>query len=798
VREERAGLPSQPNRVKSRSMDFGEAVGRAEGALFVGRASHLARLAELVRETEMEPRIVVAVGQGGAGKSALVRELLRRLPEQRAIWLSGERMAPNAEAFQTALGERNGGKGLEDLGRSSSVDLLVIDGYEKIKSIERWLFEDALTGAGARLCVLITSRESLSPALRATLGAVVRELVVPPLEDSEARDYLSRREVPEASHSEIVTYAAGHALALTLIADRFAIDPHYLFEPKAAHDLVASLVSELVRDAPSLDHESALYALAVPWALDEPLLTAMLDLPSTTARSLFRWLRSLAFVERGADGLVPHALVRTVLYDDLAQRNPERLRMMVKNASELLLERIALMDPLRAPYGLMCALYMRRKTSPLIDPLRFEHLAECYYRPVTEASMDALAAIVHRWEGAASAARFRTAVAHDPGFAFAVHSATAEPIALNVFVSIGTAPDELVRGDAVLERAHALWRELEPEGRWELAVARWRMTADGYQSLGPEMQAVLTGGPFITSLRAPNVRWVLFAASPPEAWEPLAKPFGLSIVGRIDSQEFTYTLALADTHRIVGGPCTASETAKRLTRVHLENLSGLGSISEPEDDSLTLRAVERSAAEERSFRREGDYWTLIHDGHVVRLKDSKGALYLACLLAQPRADIHVLELAGMAAGGHDPRERSISATEAAKLGLWPITGESSTTVLDLRARTAYRERLEQLEESLCTADELGDVEHRARAEAERSMIERELALAMGLRGRGRRAPAATERLRVNVTRTIKSVLRKILQVDPDLGRHLATSVRTGAFCTYSPDPGVRDDWDVSW
>lgn len=780
-------------------MDFREAVGRAEGALFVGRASHLARLAELVRETEMEPRIVVVVGQGGAGKSALVRELLRRLPQQRAIWLSGERMAPNAEAFRTALGERNGGKGLEELGRSSSLDLLVIDGYEKINGIERWLFEDALTSAGARLCVLITSRESLTPALRATLGAVVRELVVPPLENSEAREYLQRREVPEASHSDIVTYAAGHALALSLIADRFAIDRDYRFEPNAAHDLVASLVSELVRDAPSLDHESALYALAVPWALDEPLLTAMLDLPPLTARSLFRWLRSLAFVERGADGLSPHALVRTVLYDDLAQRNPERLRMMVENAIELLLERIALMDPLRAPNGLMCALYMRRKTSPLIDPLRFEHLAECYYRPVTEASMDALAAIVHRWEGAASAARFRAAVAHDPGFAFAVHAATAEPIALNVFVSIGTAPDELVRGDAVLERAHALWRELEPEGQWELAIARWRMTADGYQSLGPEMQAVLTGGPFFTSLRAPNVRWVLFAASPPEAWEPLAKPFGLSIVGRIHSQEYTYTLALADTHRIVGGPCTASETARRLTRMHLENLSGLGSTSEPEDDRLTLRPVDRStAAEERSFRREGDYWTLIHDKQVVRLKDSKGALYLARLLAQPRSDIHVLELARMAAGGHDPAQQSISSTEATELGLWPITATQDPPVLDIRAKTAYRERLEQLEESLCTAEELGDVEHRARAEAEKSMIERELVLAMGLGGRDRRAPAATERLRVNVTRTIKSVLRKILEINPDLGRHLATSVRTGAFCTYSPDPGVRDDWDVSW
>lgn len=572
-------------------MDFGNAAGRVESALFVGRAEPLARLVALVEEAAKAPRIVVIAGQAGAGKSALARELLRRLPRQRAIWLSGERIAPNVEAFRAALTTQSGG-GLEELGRRDGVDLLVIDAYERVRSIERWLFDDALPRAGARLCVIVTSRESLRARKQGTLSAVTHELALPPLDGAEVRDYLRRRGVPEDAEDTIVAYAAGHALALSLIADRYALDRGYRFEARAARDLVASLVAEFARDAPSLEHESALYALAVPSALDEPLLGAMLGLPAASATRMFAWLRALTFVEHDADGLIPHALVRAVLYDDLTQRNPERLRRMMEGALELLLERIGLMEPLRAPTGLMRALYMRRRASPILDPLHFEHLAQCDYRPIGATSIDSLAAIVERWEGAASAARFREAVAHDPGFAFGVHGANGEAIALNVFVAIGAAPEELVRGDVVLERARSLWRELEPDAQWELAIARWRMTAEGYQALGPAMQAVLTGGPFITSLRAPRVRWVLFAASPPEEWEPLAEPYGLSIVGRISSRDRVYTLALADTHALVGGPCTARETARRLTRMHLRNLAALNDVppsSAPPPVGLTER-----------------------------------------------------------------------------------------------------------------------------------------------------------------------------------------------------------------
>jgi hypothetical protein len=45
-----------------------------------------------------------------------------------------------------------------------------------------------------------------------------------------------------------------------------------------------------------------------------------------------------------------------------------------------------------------------------------------------------------------------------------------------------------------------------------------------------------------------------------------------------------------------------------------------------------------------------------------------------------------------------------------------------------------------------------------------------------------------------VTARIKDAIRRIGAVHPDLGRHLARSVRTGAFCIYEPDQPAS--WSV--
>jgi hypothetical protein len=54
--------------------------------------------------------------------------------------------------------------------------------------------------------------------------------------------------------------------------------------------------------------------------------------------------------------------------------------------------------------------------------------------------------------------------------------------------------------------------------------------------------------------------------------------------------------------------------------------------------------------------------------------------------------------------------------------------------------------------------------------------------------------ADAERARLNVGRAIALVLRKIASAHPPLGRHLETTIETGLFCCYTPDPRAPVRW----
>jgi tetratricopeptide (TPR) repeat protein len=122
----------------------------------------------------------------------------------------------------------------------------------------------------------------------------------------------------------------------------------------------------------------------------------------------------------------------------------------------------------------------------------------------------------------------------------------------------------------------------------------------------------------------------------------------------------------------------------------------------------------------------------------------------------------------------------------------PPAGE----ILDPEAKAAYRRRLADLEEDAREAEAWRDAERAARAREEMEFLRQELAGAFGLGGRDRRAASAAERARVNVTRAIKAALVRIREHSPDLHHHLDTAIRTGTFCSYTPDPRVPISWQL--
>src|SRR5262249_49486779 len=81
-----------------------------------------------------------------------------------------------------------------------------------------------------------------------------------------------------------------------------------------------------------------------------------------------------------------------------------------------------------------------------------------------------------------------------------------------------------------------------------------------------------------------------------------------------------------------------------------------------------------------------------------------------------------------------------------------------------------------------------------RIEEEIDLVERELKNAFGLSGRSRKAGSAAEQARVNVTKNIGRALDLIEAKHESLARLLRSTIRTGIFCSYQPDPLFQVAW----
>lgn len=221
-------------------------------------------------------------------------------------------------------------------------------------------------------------------------------------------------------------------------------------------------------------------------------------------------------------------------------------------------------------------------------------------------------------------------------------------------------------------------------------------------------------------------------------------------------------------------------------------LEGDGGTLPRDPATFALRALETSPAPPRAarrrdvrpsanraptpgaFRRAGWGWVVGLGETRVQLPDAKGLHYLARLLAEPDREIHVLDLAG--AG---------QSADSAPAG----------PVLDQQAKAAYRRRVRELEEEIEEAQAWNDHERATRAVTEREAVARELTAAVGLGGRDRMAAAGSERARVSVRKAIAAAVARIGEHDSELALLLETTVKTGTYCRYSPDPRLPVSWE---
>jgi hypothetical protein len=189
-----------------------------------------------------------------------------------------------------------------------------------------------------------------------------------------------------------------------------------------------------------------------------------------------------------------------------------------------------------------------------------------------------------------------------------------------------------------------------------------------------------------------------------------------------------------------------------------------------------VRPLDPDAGDACLFRLEGEYWTIVYDGALVRMRDATGLRHLAQLLWHPQREFHALELmralalAGGSRGGRPPR--------------------TAVADLDGAAATAYRRRVQDLQEQLAEAESWQDLGRGAALRGEIDALLRELR--QGAAGRYLRTDA--ERARVAVTKALKSALERIRAGHMALAGHLDAALKRGYVCVYRPDPRVPIRW----
>jgi hypothetical protein len=167
-------------------------------------------------------------------------------------------------------------------------------------------------------------------------------------------------------------------------------------------------------------------------------------------------------------------------------------------------------------------------------------------------------------------------------------------------------------------------------------------------------------------------------------------------------------------------------------------------------------------------------WLVGPDPDATTVRELRGFAYLRRLLRQPGQELSAVDLVTAVTG------------TAIQSDLGPV--------LDRQAMTAYRRRLQDIDEEIAEAGEWSDLGRLDSLHAERAALLDELAGATGLGGRSRGTGATQERARVAATKAINSAINRIAGVDAALGAYLRRSVHTGLRCRYEPGGDEQPQW----
>jgi hypothetical protein len=214
---------------------------------------------------------------------------------------------------------------LSDQGRL----VIMFDTYERLGQLDEWVRTWLVPRLPATALTVLAGRAAPDSAWRADPAwrELLRVVSLRNLSPDDSRQYLHACGVDPARVDKLVELAHGHPLGLSLLADVVVRGGEATVDPLTP-DLVGTLLRRFVEIGPGGRHRRALETCSLARVTTETLLREVLELED--AHDLFGWLRELAFVESGPEGVHPHDLARDALEADLRWRDPDGYRQLVR------------------------------------------------------------------------------------------------------------------------------------------------------------------------------------------------------------------------------------------------------------------------------------------------------------------------------------------------------------------------------------------------------------------------------------------------------------------------------------
>ena len=522
-----------------------ERLHQARRRQFVGRENERSLFRAAITADEQPFYILHIHGPGGIGKTSLLQqfeEICREAVIE--VWMiDGRSTDPSPESFITALRNTTGlaedAPILEGLAAKGDRRVLLIDNYERLGMLDRWLRETLLPQLPDKTLVVIAGRRPPSVPWRTDPGwqPLVRTISLRNLQPDEVQSYLAVRQVPAAQHQTVLNFTHGYPLALSLMADMFIYKPGLKFQPEKEPDIVKALLDRLVSNVPSPAHRTALQACALVRQITESLLSEII--PDSDPHELFEWLRELSIIEVGSNGLFPHDLARDALVADLRWRDQNRYRNLHERVRQYYSARLQATRGHEQQTILVDYIFLHRD-SPVVQP--YFNIIQAQGQGIggfltdiaREGDWDVLKEMVERFEGPESADLAAFWFEQQPRGVVVFRNQEDAPMGFMTLLALENLEASVRERDPAVKAAWEYLYSHAPLRVGERAVyVRFWMAAESYQNIST-LQGLIAVNAVRYYLTTPGLAFSFFPCAEPQLWTAIFAYADLHRIPEID------------------------------------------------------------------------------------------------------------------------------------------------------------------------------------------------------------------------------------------------------------------------